>query len=321
MMELPEDSDAYESAMEIYEASEKAKDVIRQISSMSRRNVETVYRQIPAGKLMSRAMKMMESICPAHIHLKTDFQLKDQSILGNSTQINQVLLNICVNAIHAIGKKEGVIQVRASCIDREEMEHNEHLESVSIPEHWKQYLKIEIEDNGCGMEPEVLKQIFTPFFTTKKSGEGTGLGLALAEQFVTSHRGYIYAESQIGAGTTFSIFFPVMDNAADLELLEQSEKDSLQILVVDDNAKILEMLKKNFAKLGIKIRVCRTKKELNTMMEERIPDVLVIDESLEDGSGVDFLHGFSGQISRCHKNCNDGLRDDGYCRGKTKRNY
>lgn len=293
MMELEEDSDEYDSAREIYDASEKARDVIRQISSLSRRNVETVYKKIAAGKMLQRAAKMTQSVCPAHIHLKKEILLQDECILGNTTQINQVILNICVNAVHAIGKKEGEITIRAVAASREVLETVPALETVRIPQEWSRYLQIEIKDNGCGMTKETLRHIFDPFFTTKKGGEGTGLGLSLAEQIVHSHKGYIYAESQAGKGTVFTIFLPILE--AEEEMVWESQREDLQILVADDNAKILTLLEKNFAKINRPITVCRSKTELQSILRERKIDVLVIDESLEDGSGVEFCMAMQGK--------------------------
>lgn len=295
MMELPEDSEEYDSAQEIYEASEKAKDVIRQISSLSRRNVETVYKSISVYKLLTRAMRMVESICPPHIHLEKEIDVKEECILGNATQINQVVLNICVNAVHAIGKEEGRIRIHGKCVAREILEQIPELESFQIPHDWKEYLEIVIADNGCGMEPDTLRQIFTPFFTTKKAGEGTGLGLALAEQIVLSHKGYIYAESEACKGSIFHIFLPVMESDTGIESLHQSQREGLRIVVADDNAKVLQLLQKNFSKLNLALSTCRKKSELQKLLEMEETDVLVIDESLEDGSGVDFCMSIQGR--------------------------
>lgn len=296
MMELPEESDAYDSAREIYEASEKAKDVIRQIASLSRRNVETVYRSIEAGKLCSRALKMVESICPVQIHLEKEIDLGSACILGNATQINQVILNICVNAVHAIGQQEGYIRIQAKCVDSRELLKIPALESTGISEEWKQYMRICIADNGCGMDAETLRQIFIPFYTTKKAGEGTGLGLALAEQIVTSHRGYIYAESEPGKGAVFSIFLPVMEAGKEKEAMHCGRRGELKLVIADDNVKILQMLSKSFSKLkNLEIFTCREKKELHRLLEDENPDVLVIDASIENGSGVDFCMSVQGK--------------------------
>lgn len=288
MMELDEKSDEFDSAKEIYEASEKAKEVIRQISSLSRKNVETVYRMVPARKMLQRVMKMAASVCPANIHLEQELELGDEAILGNATQINQVILNICVNAVHAIGKKEGKITLRASTIERSQAEKLPVLEKVRRQDIWNRYLAIAIEDDGCGMDADTLKQIFDPFFTTKKGGEGTGLGLSLAEQIIRSHKGYIYAESEPGKGTVFHILLPVPEPGTGEEMLRESREEELQILIADDNAKILQLLERNFAKLELPVITCRTREELYAVLRERRIDVLVIDESIEGGNGVEF---------------------------------
>lgn len=295
MMELPENSEEYESALEIYEASEKAKDVIRQISSMSRRNVETVYKTIPAGKLFSRAMKMVESICPPHIHLEAQLNSADVMLLGNATQINQVILNICVNAFHAIGKQEGTVRICGNCMERDKLEEIPELQTYRISDTWNRYFEILIADDGCGMKPETLRQIFEPFFTTKKSGEGTGLGLALAEQIIASHKGHIYAESEYGKGTVFHVILPAAEQGTEAEILIDKPRESLRLVLADDNAKVLEMLKKSFGKLHLPVAVCRKKSELISILEKEEPDVLVIDESMEDGSGIEFCMALQGK--------------------------
>lgn len=295
MMDLPQESEEYESAVEIYEASQKARDVVRQIASLSRRNVETVYKVLPVNRLLQRVMKMMESICPPNVRIEKEITVQDECILGNSTQINQVLLNICVNGFHAIGKKDGILRIHAGCAMREELESCPELESFHFWEDWKKYLCIVITDNGCGMEPEILRQIFEPFFTTKKAGEGTGLGLALAEQIVTSHKGYIYAKSEPKKGTAFHLIFPVIENGAETDLFVQEEGESLKIVVADDNAKVLKLLEKNFSKLKLNIATCRNKKELQELLELEQRDVLVIDESLEDANGIEFCMAMQGK--------------------------
>ena len=290
MMELPPDSEQYDSACEIYEASEKAKEVVRQISSLSRKNVETVYRLMPAQKLFTREVKMVESICPVHVKLTADIQAGEAKILGNATQINQVILNICVNAVHAIGKKEGMLEIKVRLCRRQELPGHVAERFLDL---WKEYLTITITDNGCGMDKEVLKHIFDPFFTTKKGGEGTGLGLALAEQIILSHKGCIYAESQQGKGSCFRIYLPVTE--AETEIVSGQEEKHYRIIVADDNAKVLQMLEKKFSRLGIEIKTCMRVDTLKQCLEEQEADVLFIDERLADGSGVEFCMAAAGK--------------------------
>ena len=292
MMELPEGSEEQDSAKEIYEASEKAKDVVRQISSLSRKNVETVYKNISIKKFMTRAERMMESVCTPLIHMESEFCVDDEMILGNATQLNQVLLNVCVNAVHAIGKNQG--NIRISC-------HSEEKEKLAqgviekLSDVWKKYIHIQVKDNGCGMDKETLRQIFDPFFTTKKGGEGTGLGLALAEQIITSHKGYIYAESKKGEGSTFHIYLPVLDTEHMPQIVQNIPRKDYRIVVADDNAKVLQLLKKNFEKIGIQIQTCMKREELQKCLEQQEADVLVVDETMEDCSGVDFCMSLAGR--------------------------
>lgn len=292
MMELPEGSEEQDSAKEIYEASEKAKDVVRQISSLSRKNVETVYKNISIKKFMTRAERMMESVCTPLIHMESEFRVDDEMILGNATQLNQVLLNVCVNAVHAIGKNQG--NIRISC-------HSEEKEKLAqgviekLSDVWKKYIYIQVKDNGCGMDKETLRQIFDPFFTTKKGGEGTGLGLALAEQIITSHKGYIYAESKKGEGSTFHIYLPVLDTEHMPQIVQNIPRKDYRIVVADDNAKVLQLLKKNFEKIGIQIQTCMKREELQKCLEQQQADVLVVDETMEDCSGVDFCMSLAGR--------------------------
>ena len=292
MMELPEGSEEQDSAKEIYEASEKAKDVVRQISSLSRKNVETVYKNISIKKFMTRAERMIESVCTSLIHMESEFRVDDEMILGNATQLNQVLLNVCVNAVHAIGKNQGNIKISCHSEEKEKLAQGviEKLSDV-----WKKYIHIQVKDNGCGMDKETLRQIFDPFFTTKKGGEGTGLGLALAEQIITSHKGYIYAESKKGEGSTFHIYLPVLDTEHMPQIVQNIPRKDYRIVVADDNAKVLQLLKKNFEKIGIQIQTCMKREELQKCLEQQEADVLVVDETMEDCSGVDFCMSLAGR--------------------------
>ena len=298
MMELPEGSDEQDSAKEILEASEKAMDVVKQISSLSRKNVETVYKCIPVKKMMQRALKMITSVCPPQVHLESDIQIDQENILGNATQLNQVLLNICVNAIHAIGKKEGMIHVTCEVISRETLAG---FLDKELPDTWSDYIYISIRDNGCGMEKETLRQIFDPFFTTKKGGEGTGLGLALVEQIVTSHKGYVFAESQPGVGSCFHIGLPVLHADQSEEIVQVGERHEIRMVFADDNAKVLELLHHSFDKIGIQIQTCMTIEELSANLAEKEADVLVIEENIEGQSSVDFCMSIAGKYPKMLK--------------------
>ena len=316
MMSLPEDSDEYDSAKEILQASEKAKDVVHQMSAMSRKNAETIFRNIEAFKLVERFFRMTDSICPDNVTVEKENSVKDEYILGNSTQINQVLLNIAVNGMQAIGDNpEGCLRLSAYIKDQSDIRFKE-LPKDSL---FKRYLVFEIRDNGTGMSDKVKKKIFEPFFTTKKSGEGTGLGLSLAEQIVDAHKGFIHIDSSVGKGSVFYVHFPVVEtettrNAAraedvaagvnpesNAEIPDQisgkagdaaagSINRKIRILVADDNHKILSILKDTLnEKDFIQAVMCDSVETLRTALKEMKPDIILIDETVGHYSGIEIF--------------------------------
>ena len=294
MADADPESEIYDNAREISEAAEKARDVVKQISAMSRRNVETIYDAVSVKKMLEQTRKLVETNCPKQIEILEQVDLNEEEVLGSMTQLQQVLLNICINAIHAIGKAEGTLTLSADVVPRSELLLR--FPDEKIPEVWPSYVRIRIADNGSGMDKETLQRIFEPFFTTKKTGEGTGLGLALAEQIIRTHRGHICAESTLGKGSTFYIYLPVLEQEREREQLQWGQDNDLHILAADDNQKVLSMLEKELGSLGLNVSICSRRGDVRTLLDSQPFDVLVIDESLTEGSGVDFCMSIRGKF-------------------------
>ena len=294
MADADPESEIYDNAREISEAAEKARDVVKQISAMSRRNVETIYDAVSVKKMLEQTRKLVETNCPKQIEILEQVDLNEEEVLGSMTQLQQVLLNICINAIHAIGKAEGTLTMSADVVPRSELLLR--FPDEKIPEVWPSYVRIRIEDNGSGMDKETLQHIFEPFFTTKKTGEGTGLGLALAEQIIRTHRGHICAESTLGKGSTFYIYLPVLEQEREREQLQWGQDNDLHILATDDNQKVLSMLEKELGSLGLNVSICSRRGDVRTLLDSQPFDVLAIDESLTEGSGVDFCMSIRGKF-------------------------
>ena len=294
MADADPESEIYDNAREISEAAEKARDVVKQISAMSRRNVETIYDAVSVKKMLEQTRKLVETNCPKQIEILEQVDLNEEEVLGSMTQLQQVLLNICINAIHAIGKAEGTLTLSADVVPRSELLLR--FPDEKIPEVWPSYVRIRIADNGSGMDKETLQHIFEPFFTTKKTGEGTGLGLALAEQIIRTHRGHICAESTLGKGSNFYIYLPVLEQEREREQLQWGQDNDLHILAADDNQKVLSMLEKELGSLGLNVSICSRRGDVRTLLDSQTFDVLVIDESLTEGSGVDFCMSIRGKF-------------------------
>lgn len=287
---------AYDFAEEILLASDKAKDVIRQISGFSRKNMETVFQPVTVKKMLNRSIKMIRSVCPANTQIELEISLSKEEFLGREAQINQVLLNLAVNAFHAMKNREkGILKIRAYGAKPKEIEKKR---GILVSEEVEDYICLAVEDNGCGMKPEVLEQIFNPFFTTKVSGQGTGLGLAITEQIIHSHKGYITAESEYEKGSCFYIYLPMLKKNSIRELPREENGEKLRFLVIDDNEKILRLLEKRFKKLGIFVMGVGSTAEAREKLKEMSYDVLLIDQDLSkkgtEDAGIYFAMSIKG---------------------------
>lgn len=290
LLDLPEDSELYDSAQEIAQAAGHCKEIIQQLSALSRKNVETVYKRLDAQEAFGRVMKMVRSICPDHVELSIDLNFNGAAFLGNETQLSQVLLNVFVNAVHAIGQKEGHIAITGRALGRDELEAR----GLTPPSPlWERYLCLDIRDDGCGMSSATLSQIFDPFFTTKKAGQGTGLGLSLADQIIRSHKGSITAESKAGQGSVFHILLPVAQ--AESAPTPNLDGESPSMLLVGGNAKVLRLLADSFQAMDIPVETARDWDEASAALERGGVDVLAADGGLEEERALEFCLSFQGK--------------------------
>lgn len=241
---------------------------------------------------------MVHTVCPVNVQIMVDECFDKEGFFGNETQMKQVILNLCVNAFHAIGKEgEGRLNIRGSVESRESIEI---LHNLQMERDWQQYICICISDDGCGMSPETIEQIFTPFFTTKKTGQGTGLGLSVAEQIIHTHKGYICVKSRLGEGSSFYIYLPLVkeEDVRESRLQQKGEaaEETMQILAVDDNEKVLKLLRKEFAKLKIRVQTVTTPDMAREALKEEAFQLILIDQTLaEQQSGVNFAMSIRSQ--------------------------
>lgn len=184
----PEETELYDNILEIYTASRKAKQIISRLSDLSRKSSGDVIRPISPDDLVRKTLEAAAPARPEQVQVKLGLNCWDQRIPANEIQIAQLLLNLILNAFHAMEPEGGTLHV----------------------DTWfdQTCVHIRLSDTGCGIPPEILPHIFDPFFTTKESGKGTGLGLAIAAQVVEDHHGDIRVESTPGVGTTFFVTLP-----------------------------------------------------------------------------------------------------------------
>lgn len=217
-------------------ASYRARDLVKQILVFSRRDAEK-FRHVRLRGVIEEVLQIIRASLPSTIKIETDFDSCCDTILGDPTQLHQVLMNLCTNASHAMAENGGVLKISLTTLDVS-------LQLAANQASISSYVKLELEDNGCGIAPENLNNIFEPYFTTKERTEGTGFGLALVDRIVQNHNGNITVKSAVGVGTKFQLFFPLA-NEDELGTFFKSEsgasaeavkEDRGHVLLVDDEA-------------------------------------------------------------------------------------
>ena len=171
-----------ESVEVITETTKRGATLVQQLLMLARKT-ETKLEPTNANTLIQGLSKLLKETFPKHIELRLDLDDKLPQIIADSSQINQVLLNLCVNARDAM-PEGGTLTLKTEAVDRKDLQHNGDLEA-------EQYVCIEIADTGVGMDENLQSRIFEPFFTTKSFDQGTGLGLAVVYGIVKNHNGLI----------------------------------------------------------------------------------------------------------------------------------
>lgn len=248
MADLPDFSLSKESCEEIRMAGLRARDVVKQLLTFSRQDNST-KEVINIARVVEESMKLIRSSTPADIAIETDIAAGTVGVLANDTQLNQVLINLCSNAVDAMQETGGSIKVTL----RTETVSPEMSSALSIDAG--SYARLEIRDTGTGMEKSVVDKIFEPYFTTKEIGKGTGIGLAVVHGIVEKHGGVITADSRPGKGTCFVIRLPLSDRNPDEKVSNETDLHggSEQILFVDDEQAISDIGRRHLETLGYSV--------------------------------------------------------------------
>lgn len=224
-IQLPADHPVHRNLEEIERAGERAADLIRRILTFTRRQ-DPHRRPLLLQSVVEEVLRLMRATIPSRIHIETHFADSLPEVSADSTQIHQIVMNLCTNAVHAIGEHSGRIEIRLCEAELNAESYAESYESYA--EHIAAMrnghaVRLSIIDDGCGMDAATIERIFDPFFTTKAPGQGTGLGLSVVHGIVQNHEATIAVESRPGEGTAFHIYFPALaPSPADADTAEKS---------------------------------------------------------------------------------------------------
>ena len=235
----------------VLEGAKRASLLIKQILTFSRHKGNDC-RPLVLFSLVQETLKLLRAVIPSNIEIKNNIVSKAM-ILADSTQIHQLVLNLCTNAYQAMGSRGGVLTIGLNevVLGKDQLGQEKNL----LP---GKYLKFDVCDTGPGIEKDIQDKIFDPYFTTKEMGKGTGLGLAMVAGIVKKHNGFITVHSQPGEGASFKVFIPVMDSKFFIEKSTIEENVTAYsgtetVMLVDDETDILISQEKFLTGLGYKV--------------------------------------------------------------------
>ncbi len=238
-VDLPETHPVQEPLHNIFMAALRAKNLVKQILTFSRQH-EQERTAIQLDLLVREAMELLRPSLPASIEITCRSDAPIPPVLGDSSQLHQVVMNLGTNAAHAIGDAGGKIDIRVDVVDvdADAVRRRPQLRCGA-------FVRMTISDTGCGMDARTMERIFEPFFTTKRTGSGTGLGLSVVHGIVQKHDGIIIVASEVGKGTTFQVFLPV-NRSGDSSVSNPAAPAVRQgrgerIMVVDDEEMVVQV--------------------------------------------------------------------------------
>ena len=277
---LPKGTATYQHLDRVDSLGQQAADLIKQLLTFSRQT-PTEKHAISLGPLVKETTKVLERILPETIQIVTDTSKETSLVEANATQMQQVLMNLCVNARDAM-PKGGTLRLSldettiSDCVDV----HGQHFSG--------EFVTLKVQDTGSGIPRDVIERIFEPFYTTKAVGEGTGLGLSIIHGIVQEHGGHIQIQTGTSPGTTFTVLFPVTDQVS----TEQSETQtaptggSETILVVEDDENVRDTAEQLLGSLGYAVLTADSGEAgLKSFDEVADPIDLVITDLVMPGLG------------------------------------
>ncbi len=276
----------YHAMGEVLKAAGRARDLVQQILTFSRRAVQE-KRPTAVVPIVREVAKFIRASLPTTIEIRQNLNASSDVILADAGQIHQVLMNLCTNAGQAMAEKGGVLEIG---LEEFFIGEAEELRFPSL--HAGRYLKLNVRDTGRGIRAENLEKIFEPYFTTKGKGEGTGLGLAVVHGIVKDHGGDVKVYSEPGRGTLFSVYLPLMDSPADaIPFMEEASLPGAgeRILFVDDEEILASLGKEQLEDLGYRV-VAETDPVHAIEVFRRDPDafdLVITDKTMPRMTGFD----------------------------------
>jgi PAS domain S-box-containing protein len=270
---------------QILAAGNRAKDLVKQILAFSRQT-ETKKINIQPALIVKETIKLLRASIPTTIAINQDIDTESDHILADPTQIHQILMNLGTNAFHAMEKNGGTLTIS---LNNEIFNHEDLLAEPSVQPG--KFVRLMIADTGTGIKPELLEKIFEPYFTTKETGKGTGMGLAIIHGIVKNYGGFITCESRLNQGTVFCINLPSSDerSSPDVGVAESISAGGERILLIDDEQMLAELGQTMLERLGYTVTVRMGSLDALATFEGQPDafDLVITDQTMPGMTGVD----------------------------------
>lgn len=281
---VPELSPAYDSLEDIKKAGFRASGIVKQLLSFSRKSGDEL-RPIDIVAVIREALDLLRATIPATIEMRRNLPATDETVIADPNQINQVIMNLCINASQAMDDWGGIIEVNA-----EKMALDDSCEKKILELPKGNYIKVTVSDTGMGIDPEIIDRIFDPYFTTRHVGQGSGMGLAVVHGIVKSHGGAITVASEVGKGSKFHLYFPLAEakTGRGTSKAVEIQRGNETILFVDDEISIVNMMERNLSSLGYHLETKlnpREAVELFQSKSDRI-DLVITDMTMPQMTGM-----------------------------------
>jgi PAS domain S-box-containing protein len=265
-------------------AGNRAKALVTQILSYSRAEGAD---KIPVivGPVVQEACDLVRGSISRKVEVRFHLESPEAAVLGDPTRLHQLVMNLSTNAVQAM-TEDGTLDIT---VGKEELRAPKKVRTGEIPPG--EYVRISVKDSGHGISPEVIDRIFEPFFTTKPAGRGTGLGLALVHSVVAEHKGFIEVDSELGRGTTFTVWMPQIQGEFGPVATSRDELprgNGQAVLAVDDEPEVLAALEEMLATLGYEPSGYRNAREALAAVREnpRRFEAVVSDEVMPELTGT-----------------------------------
>jgi len=273
---------------QIMSSGQRAANLISQMLEFSRGGTAEMLSQdlVP---LVKNVIELLSSIIPSSINIQLHYDDNLPDVETNATQLNQMLMNLCINARDAFEGRSGEINIT--------IKYKNELSGLCSSCHNRfdeNFIEISIEDNAGGIPAEIQNSIFNPFFTTKEVGKGSGMGLAMVHGIMHGHHGHVLLEVDEHRGSRFRLLFPVGEQRMQTAALNDSVSNvslsrAIRVLIVDDEPALAELISEQLEYEGCQVTTCTEAAEAAQLIDNRLDqfDIMITDQTMPEMSGIE----------------------------------